>query len=231
IIDIPVYLLDPMPDLYEVDSLRVQIKFNKTMLAPTPDFVQTEETASADMAGLVEAVRYEGDTALVDILFSEGRLRSDLPTSELARLRFLVLLGNALETPITASAATMADGNPKVGRRNPALFRIDSICYLPDRLLDASARYNGLIKSVAAVDGRLVVRYEATLDDGVAPISSELALYDQSGRKVKVLEKRTIDISGTFESISDSEGISPGLYFVRLRIGELNWTVSQVVYQ
>ncbi|MGE3801944.1 MAG: choice-of-anchor D domain-containing protein, partial [Candidatus Kapaibacterium sp.] len=31
IFDIPVYLLDPMPDLYEVDSLRVQIKFIKTM--------------------------------------------------------------------------------------------------------------------------------------------------------------------------------------------------------
>ena len=231
IIDIPVYLLDPMPDLYEVDSLRVQIKFNKTMLAPTPDFVQVEETAAADMVGEVEAVRYDGDTAVFDLLFSDGRLRSDQPTSELARLRFLVLLGNAMETPVTAAAAEMADGNPKVGRRNPALFRIDSICYLPDRLLDASARYNGLIKSVASIDGKLVIRYEAMLEEGVDPLPARLALYDRVGRQVKLLDERIIDASGIFESISDSDGLSAGLYFIRLSIGQLSWTVSRVEYE
>ena len=229
IIEIPIHLLDPMPDLYAVDSLRVQVTFNKTMLAETSDFVVTDGTATAEMEGRIESITFDADTAIANLFFYNGRLRSDLPVSELARLRFLVLLGNVLESPIEATTVTLADGNPKVGKRNPALFRIDSICYLPDRLLDASARYNGIIKSVTAENGNLVVQYEAILEHEIEPLPVRLELYDRLGQMVGVLDKRTLDTSGEFKIISNPTGLVSGLYFIRLTIAEKSWTVSGMV--
>lgn len=229
IIEIPIWLLDPIPDAYDVDSLRVRVTFNRTMLFPTGTVVSTEGTASERMNVEVESLTHSGDTAFLDLFFSGGRLLSDLPTTELARLRFMVLLGNAMETPIEVASASMADGNPKVGRKNPAIFRIDSICYLPERLLDASARYNGLIRSVAGGAGRLSVRYSATLEEGAPPVNAQLALYDRTGRLVRVLEERSISETGIFESESDPSGLPAGTYFVTLTIDGVNMISSGVV--
>ena len=229
VIEIPVWLLDPIPDSYEVDSLRITVTYNKTMLFPSDSIIATTGTASEEMKATVESLTYAGDTAIMDILFSDGRLRSDAPTIELARLRFTVLLGNAMETPIEVVAAILADGNPKAGRKNPAVFRIDSICYLPDRLLDASARYNGLITSISKNTSRLIVRYSATLEHGIEPVTAHLALYDRTGKMVSVLDERTIATSGSFESESDGSGLAAGSYFVVLTINGAKRIVQGVV--
>ncbi len=229
VIEIPVWLLDPIPDSYEVDSLRIRVTYNKTMLFPSDSIIATTGTASEGMTPTVESLTYVGDTAVMDVLFSDGRLRSDAPTIELARIRFTVLLGNAMETPIKVVAATLADGNPKVGRKNPAVFQIDSICYLPERLLDASARYNGLITSVSKHTSRLIVQYSATLEHGVEPVTAHVALYDRTGRIVSVMDQRTIAASGSFEAEADGSGLAAGSYFVVLTINGAKRIVQGVV--
>lgn len=226
IVEIPIHLLDPLPVGYLVDSIRTSVRFNKTMLEATADFVAVEGTAIEGMTGIVESVRFTPDSAYVDLLFTGGTARSDLPEIELARLRFLVLIGNAMETPVEVLTTTFADGNPKVGRRNPATFRIDSICYLPDRLLDGSARYNAAIKRVEFSGGRISVDFEVLLHEThdasttvTAPL--QLALFDRAGRRIAILHRDPAATSGLVTVDAEIGEIPGGEYFLSLSVGDL----------
>ena len=220
IVEIPIHLLDPLPADYAVDTIRASVRFNKTMLAVSPDFITTDGTAAEGMVAEVESVVYRGDTALVGLLFTGGPAESNRPAIELARLNFLVLLGNAMETDVEVYAGTFADGNPKVGRRNPAVFRIDSICYLPERLLDASARYGGRVKSVAGSAGAITVTCDVTLPPGLV-LPLQVDLYDRTGRLVRHLGNRSVDGSGEVEIVGHVDHLPDGIYFVALRLGEV----------
>ena len=228
-IDIPVYLLDPLPEKYRVDSIRFGVRFNKTMLSIAPDFVTIDGGAADGMIAEVEAADYTTDTAFVSILLHGGRAVSDLPTSELARLRFLVLLGNSMETTVETYSATFADGNPKVGRINPAIFAIDSICYLPDRLLDGSARYNGTITKVTTQGSQVNVRFEVVMAHDISPVPISVELYDRTGRVVMSLGEMMVDQSGTYQIAGGGEKISSGIYYVALRVGERSHTVLTTI--
>ena len=220
IVEIPIHLLDPLPADYAVDTIRASVRFNKTMLAVSPDFISTDGTAAEGMAAEVESVAYRGDTAFVGLLFTGGPAESNRPAIELARLNFLVLLGNAMETDVEVYAGTFADGNPKVGRRNPATFRIDSLCYLPERLLDASARYGGRVKSVVGSTGAITVTCEISLPpELVLPL--QVDLYDRTGRLVMHLGSRSVDASREVEIVGRVDHLPDGIYFVELRLGDV----------
>ena len=230
IVTIPLHLLDPLPEKYEVDSIRFTVRFNKTMLALGPDFVELGDpvaskpsaggSAAREMLAEVEFADYSSDTATVGVLLYGGRARSDLPTNELAGLNFLVLLGNSLETTVEVSSATFADGNPKVGRKNPAIFAIDSICYLPERLLDGSARYNGRITRAVVRDGVIGVDYLIEMAEGSDPLATSVEIYDRLGRRSLQLLDREVDRGDTYRVVAPVDALQPGVYFVVLRFGD-----------
>ena len=228
IVEIPIHLLDPLPAAYRVDSIRASVRFNKTMLSVSPDFINTVGMATDGMQAEVEWVDYSGDTAHVGLLFAGRTAESNLPTIELARLNFLVLLGNAMQTDVEVYGGTFADGNPKVGRRNPAVFRIDSICYLPDRLLDASARYEGLIRSVVTSAGRLAVTCDLTIPEGLV-LPMQVDLYDGAGRLVQHLGSRVVDVGGEIDVVADVSRLPDGVYFVALRLGDVQSALLTVL--
>ena len=214
-ISVPVTLIDQLPDEYEVDSLELTFRYNKTMLFPEPENrpLNLAGTLTEPMTNQKVDPTYDPQDAFLRVSLPGGRLVNPAETGLLTNLGLIALHGNALTTPIEISSARFADGNPKVGIINNAQFTADSLCFQERRLVDASARFGPVAKLVSLNQDFAVVRVSLEED---AFVRSEL--YDPLGRfsgRVVSGERS----AGNYELRIDLRDLPSGLYLLRTIIG------------
>ncbi len=211
VVRIPVFLREPLPASYLVDSISVSLSYNKTMLF-LDDSLPVVTTGTISQGGTVTGIDrvFEGPTSTVTIRLAGTTMSSATPNDTLMYARFLVLHGDSLITPVTVSNAVFADGNPKIGRVNPAFFVADSLCYQQLRLIDATRRIGGSLN-------RVVVR-GVTAEIGMRidnPGRARLTLHDGLGRLLAVIADDVLD-TGDYDRFADMSRLPGGTYYLRL---------------
>lgn len=211
VIRIPILLQQALPAAYGVDSISVSMTYNKTMLfldqtAP----VVTDGTISQGMTVTGIDRIFDGQFSTTTVRLGGAVISTTSPNDTLVYLRFLVLHGDSLFTPVTVSNATFADGNPKIGRLNPAFFVADSLCYQQTRLIDATARINGGLNKLIVRSDAATVGYRID-----SPGRSRLTMHDALGRLVFVIADELLD-TGEYERHIELGHLPNGTYYLRL---------------
>jgi Mg-chelatase subunit ChlD len=214
IIEIPVILLESLPAIYDVRSLTLTVAYDKTVLYPAGDVVVRDGTLSATMPGIAHSSAYGAIEASTRITIDGDVLTGDAGDT-VARLAFTVLHGTALSTTVRITEATIADGNPRAGRIDSAVVVADSLCYQADRLIDASARYGGIFKSVLARrDGSAGLATYAI----ATAAATRMTLHDALGREVLRIVDEWLD-AGQHSAPIDMSGLANGAYYLRIESG------------
>jgi hypothetical protein len=213
IIEIPVFLQQALPASYLVDSYVLTVTYNKTMLFPADTFVAVTGTTSQGMSATTVQRSFTDSLANTQVTMSGAVAQSATPNSTLVRLRFLVLHGDSLITPVSVTAATFADGNPKLGLANPGFFIADSLCFQQERLIDASRRIGGALNRVSRQPGSGLATVNYTLRESG---NLRLQLHDNLGRLVRTIADGWAD-SGTYEESFEVGDLSAGTYILLLQ--------------
>ncbi|KXK52828.1 MAG: choice-of-anchor D domain-containing protein [Chlorobi bacterium] len=214
----PIFLMDSIPDHYDVRDLTFTLGYNKTLLFPLDPPVRSDAAVAVPLANAaISSVYLPNESGALTTYTMTGAtpISNATPNSLLTRLRFRALLGNAISTPLTITAARMADGNPKVGIINPGTFRIDSMCYLEDRLLDARRRISGALK-MAVMNNAEIAALDFTLP---AAAPTQAIIFDRLGREVTRSGQQAMN-AGNGQMVIDISALRSGIYFVQLRSGE-----------
>jgi hypothetical protein len=209
---VPIRLNGRIPADYNVDELEISISYNKTMLYPLDQPLQSGNSLAAPLPLISSETAFGAANAVTTYSLRGGTLVNPGTDSLLVRLGFLVLHGNALTTPISIVSARLADGNPRVGIVTPGMLRADSLCYQQDRLIDASARYGGSIAKIVSSPSNPVRQIDYRIEQ---PARVMLALYDNLGRQVMGL----VDdwrADGDYTATLDASGLPNGIYYLRL---------------
>lgn len=220
---VPIYLLSKIPAEYDVRDLQITIGHNKTLLFPELPAVATANSASAPL--LTQSVNNIFEVTTQDATNSYDLSGSPMSTlsadTVLVRLRYQVLLGNSISTPLTIVSAKFADGNPKVGIVSTGLFSIDSLCYLNKRLIDATARIRGVFK-VHLRQSPTQAYLDYTLpSDGITSVT----LFDAIGQVVSRRDPQLLTEGIQTETIN-TRTMGSGIYFIKIQSGNLTDNVS-----
>ncbi len=137
-VHVPMRLLNTVPKSYAVDSMRINLGYNASVLAlssaPGP------LTLSSQFPVGTRTTSYADLDATTTLRYSGGSLQNSVADSRLALFDFVVLRGNSMQSNIEVRSMTFADGNPKVGIVQPARVQLDPACWLAKRLLDPRER-------------------------------------------------------------------------------------------
>ncbi|MBL7975506.1 MAG: choice-of-anchor D domain-containing protein [Candidatus Kapabacteria bacterium] len=218
---VPVKLRSTIPASYAVDSLQITVEYNPTVLYAVG--TQTNNTITATLPQTNTLTTFgvaKGNTAFS---YRGGTLTNATNDARLTTMNFSVLRGNALFSDIRISGARFADGNPKVGIVQPAKISLDTVCYLPQRLVDPSERVGGvsLTKVVMQRNGEQAgVSFTQEQDAQI-----QITMFDQLGREI-VRTERTFYTKGEHTQAIQLQGIQQGMYFVRI---EANGSVDSTV--
>ena len=211
-VDLVTRLLDNVPEHYRVDSLRLRFRYNKTMLYPADEALPFLRVAG--FTGLMNQevdLQFGNEDAYLEVAFAEGRLVNTSGPGALGTLRFLVLHGNALSTPIELVGASFADGNPRVGITGMARFDADSLCFQEDRLIDGSSVYGPVAKVVSIAPGAARVSIEMPVEEYL-----QVALYDLRGGLRSVLSEEVRD-AGVYLMDVPLANLPRGAYLLQAR--------------
>ncbi len=218
---VPVKLRSAIPASYAVDSLQITVEYNPTVLYAVG--TQTNNTITATLPQTNTLTTFgvaKGNTAFS---YRGGTLTNTTNDARLTTMNFSVLRGNALFSDIRITGARFADGNPKVGIVQPAKISLDTVCYLPQRLVDPSERVGGvsLTKVVMQRNGEQAgVSFTQEQDAQI-----QITMFDQLGREI-VRTERTFYTKGEHTQAIQLQGIQQGMYFVRI---EANGSVDSTV--
>ena len=214
VVEIPVVLLEPLPAGYDVRSLTLTVAYDKTVLHPADDFIVRDGTLSGTMPDATYTSAYGAIEASTRIALDGGVL-SGPAGSTVARLAFQVLHGAAISSEVRITDAMLADGNPRAGWIDSALVVADSLCYQADRLVDASARYGGIFKSVLARrDGSAgLARYSIA-----TAAATRMTLHDALGRELMRIVDEWIE-PGEHTAAIDMSALANGAYYLRIESG------------
>lgn len=219
---VPVYFRSKLPSTYDVTSLSLSLTYNKTMLYPmTPQPIITQNTLSSVMSTSSYSPLFDVSAATTTFNLSGNTLSNPINDSLLVKLGFLVLHGNALTTSINLSAATFADGNPRVGRIQPGLLIADSLCYQDQRLIDASARIaNKLTQNIPnPFSVGSFGNPTTTIGYSIAePAWTRLIVYNSLGQEIIRLVDQWKN-AGEYEVTFDASKQTSGVYFYRIDAG------------
>lgn len=215
VIEIPVILSESLPAIYDVRALELTVAYDKTVLHPAPDFIVAEGTLSATLPFGSSSSAYGATEASTRLAMSGALLSSEDPGGTLVRLAFTVLHGSAIATDVRITGAVMADGNPRVGWVDSARVVADSLCYQADRLIDASARYGSIFKTVLARRDGSAGSAHYTL---AAAARTRIALHDALGRELAVVVDEWLG-AGDHSSPIDLSTLPNGTYFLRATSG------------
>ncbi len=172
----------------------------------------------ADITGVEQ-----GGTLILQARQPYGRLRQR-PT--LLELGFRVFLGRQISTELTAQQAFLGDTLcPDFWQLHIQSGRVtlDSVCGLEAKLLPAAPLRLEL--SALPSSSELVVTYEVPVDGEL-----ELVLFNAAGLRIQTLWQGW-EKAGVFQRRFLLHSISPGVYFCRLRLGELILTRPVLLWQ
>ncbi len=215
VVTIPIHLQGQVPASYDMDSLELTFQYNKTLLHPEPfDAPLSNQVGSAQvfLSQIVEPT-YDEQNAHLRIALSNGTLNStQSDTVVLTELRLLALHGNALETPVTLTSARFADGNPKVGIVGEVRYTSDSLCFLDELLIDASARFGPTMKLVSVGGGQAHVNISL---ENQAQLRIQGELFDPLGNRIARIFDR-VHGEGELQVLFDTSPLPQGIYWLRL---------------
>jgi hypothetical protein len=214
-ISVPVRIVGrPLPANYDVRDYHLMLTYNTTVIMPDPS---GEIDATGTMSAALPTLNFQrnniDDAGIATLDGSGGTALAG--AGDLVKLRMRVLLGNSTETEFRLVDAQMADGNPRLNILTPASVRLDSTCYLPERLINARTRYSLALLSTAPNPSRgwTIIRYRLASTTNV-----RLRIMSTLGEIV-----RTFDLGMREEGIHQYElgtdGLSPGVYYCRLEAG------------
>ncbi len=212
-VELPVYLRHRLPAEYAVEDYAFTVTYNKTVVHPAEPFVDATGTLSDAMPTASYLTTYDGPIASTRVRVSGGLLRDGAPGSILTHLRFEVLLGDTVSTSIGLDSAWFTDDNPRAGAVGDGVVAIDSLCFIPQRLIDASQRYARITGLSTGSSGEPAVGLSIPQTTWI-----RLSLYDLLGRRVSVLADESMD-AGTRSIALSTRALPAGDYFVVLDAG------------
>ena len=215
VVSLPLRLFGRIPSNYDVISFSFTVSFNKTMLYPLePQFGLSPSLVDAMRVESVSIDKDFSDTELAVTYTIRGSNPLNNPSldSVLVYLPFLVLLGNATETPLNITQVRFGDGLPRAGVAVNGKFFADSLCFLEQRLLDTSERRAAKISGASPnpFTSTVTLSYEVFLETHVL-----MTVHDALGRMVAKLVDGELR-HGTYSAVFDATGLPPGIYVCRL---------------
>jgi hypothetical protein len=210
---IPVHLYAAVPRAYDVREIEIEVEFNKTMLYPLDPRPAQSSTLVGDMQPEALTLSSSYDDAMARVLYRvSGRqaLRSEAPGMLLLRLPFLVLLGDALSTPVRITGIRFNDGLPRGGVAINSEFRVDSLCHIGQRLLDAGRRVSARISTTP----NPFMQNAVISVDVSETLHARLTVHDALGRVVAELSNGVLH-AGHHAFVFDASGLPSGLYLAR----------------
>lgn len=181
---LPLILQDSVPKHYGIDSLRLVVEYQSTML----DTVGTVFDISKGTAQTLTSQNRTtsmvlGDTMRVEYQAFGNSISQETLNNNLLDARLLMLEPSVVSTTVTITSLKFADGNPKVGIIQPSIVNLDPSCFSHKRLLNTKRRriQRTQLLMLKADNGSL----DGTLSsDTDSPTPSALSVYDMNGRKV-----------------------------------------------
>lgn len=207
---VPIQLLDNVLESYNVDSLTLTLRYNKTMLFPANEAIPYPPSGGVlDVMTTQENLTTFGQNeAFMEVTFRNGRLVNTSGPRPLGSVEFLALHGNARQTPIEIVSASFADGNPRVGFFGRADFQADSLCFHDDRLVDGSALFGPVARLVSRSSGNAVIAVDLPREDHL-----QVGLYDLRGALRATITDGVRDAGRTTISVPLND-LTPGAYLL-----------------
>ena len=214
---LPVLLDHALPQEYDVRRMTLRVSYDPSLLYPDMD--RPLVNAPGGAVGYDVAVTQEYDqesgqaVSSYDITARSGGvpLFSPGPPEPLFSLRLRAFLGRQLHTDVRLQSAAFPGHPVALGWSGSARVRLDSMLWLEDRLIDASALWGTLGKSAPhPLRGRGRIEYTIHEEGRI-----RLALYDLHGKLQRVLHEGEAK-AGSFSASVDAAGLSPGAYVCRL---------------
>ncbi len=195
------------------------IRFNRTMLYPLR--VVKEGTLSADMPDVI--MSYDHGSGTVTLAGSGAALRSG--SGPLARVEALVLLGDALETPVDIDPAfDFTSGSARVAVRTPGAFHLVGYCMgAGNRLVRINGSFQLQQNHPNPFNPSTDIRYSIAEDGPV-----RLTVHDAWGRDVATLVDAP-QTAGPHMVRFDAAELPSGVYFYRLVSGRFMETRRMVL--
>ncbi|MBR9977826.1 MAG: T9SS type A sorting domain-containing protein, partial [Bacteroidetes bacterium] len=214
---IPLHLEKELPSDYDIRELTMRIAYEASLLYPDMDLPVTD--ADGNRLPGVTTVTQEFDTgedmAVTTYTITRQADETPLTTSgeqhHILSLRMQVYLGRVLRGDIHLRSATFPGSDVALDVDGSAILRLDSMLWLEQRLVDATALWGSLGKNAPnPTTDRCRVPY--TID---SEMQVRLALYDLHGRVVRVADEG-IQPAGIHEVTLEMNGLPPGIYIYRL---------------
>lgn len=230
VITVPIQLTGIIPEDYDVDSLALTFRYNKTLLHPEPPEGPLTIVSGITSTSIVEqntTAEYGDTDALlnVNIRLDGSSLSSTVPDTLLAELNMLALHGNAIETDLELVSASFADGNPKVTVSGGVTYTADSLCYMNELLIDASGRYEPTMKLVSLTSDQATVLIELPQTTDV-----DAMLFGPHGATVGRIFRGRLD-GGQHEAHIELDNLATGAYLLRLITDGRNQQVMKILVQ
>lgn len=228
IVHIPVQLYAQLPSEYDVRSVEISVQHNKTMLYPLEARNAQEGTIMG--AQQIETLSMQpsfGDTTVTTrYRFTRGvPLNNPTPGAVMLRLPYLVLLGDALRTPLRITDIRFNEGLPRAGVAVNGVFRVDSLCFIEQRLLDAAHRGPAKISGVSPnpFNGSTMISIEV-----VSGCDVHVTLLDIMGRVVAEPVHSRLN-EGRYVFTVDAVTWPSGVYLCRMVAGGQVSTVRLIL--
>jgi hypothetical protein len=217
LVSLPVRMDHALPALHDVRRLTLRVAYDPSLLYPDMDTPLQSPAGSS--SGFTVTVKQEFDrgsgqaVTAYDIVSSGAGLPiiSAGTDHALYSLRFRAYLGRVVKTDVELLDAAFPGSAVALGFSGVATVRIDSMLWLEDRLVDASALWGVLGKNAPnPSNGRSLIGYTLHED-----LTIRLALYDMHGRLQRIVQEGAMS-AGPHEAVIDTRGLPAGAYVCRL---------------
>jgi hypothetical protein len=214
IVTLPVRLTHALPASYDIRRLGFSIGYDPSLLYPDIDAPLLYADGRAFGGSVTVKQEYDRSSELAittydvnaDPLSAEG----SGPVPFLA-LRLRAYLGRVLQTDVRLLSAELPGSVVALGYGGSASVRIDSMCWIEQRLVNASALWGTLGKNAPNPStGRSTITYSLNEE-----LSIRLALYDMQGRLLRVAEE-SLKKAGDHTGVLNTHGLPSGAYVCRL---------------
>jgi hypothetical protein len=218
VVHIPVQLYAQLPEEYDVHNIEITVQHNKTMLYPLDARSAQEGTVMGvqQVASVTMVPSFEDSTVSTRYRFTRvSPLNNLTPGAVMLRLPYLVLLGDALRTPLRITDIRFNEGLPRAGVAVNGVFRVDSLCFIEQRLIDSGNRVPAKITGVSPnpFNGSTVIAVDVHWDCDV-----RLTVLDIMGRVVAEPTNTRL-IEGRYLFTVDAVSWPSGVYLCRLVAG------------